>query len=266
MFRLRQSASCMWPVLLVLALSATDALAQGKKAAPKKKTEPPPPIPTRRIEIDKVDPAARSQALASATKIDQFVDKNYSKYNVRPNELTSDDQFVRRAYLDITGTIPTAKEARQFVYDRDPRRIMAKTIFDIATETRRPALAALGHEMLKGSRGMTSTAGWDASETQWVFYAPIESSNWVFASRFPESRVLADVRRRTAWSAAALGLTLLLIVGCVVYVAQRVAAPICDLKDKVMDVAGGHGRRCSRKRIDPPRSPCDDPPLAPRVS
>jgi len=127
----------------------------------------------------------------------------------------------------------------QFVYDRDPTRIMSKTIFDIATESGRPALAALGRDMLKGRAGMASTDGWDSSEPQWVFYAPIPSANWVFASRFPESRVLADVRRRPVWSAAALGLTLLLIVASVVFVSQRIAAPIVALKDRVMDVAGG---------------------------
>jgi serine phosphatase RsbU (regulator of sigma subunit) len=94
--------------------------------------------------------------------------------------------------------------------------------------------------MLGGGSGVAAIDGWDSSEPQWVFYAPIPSANWVFASRFPESRVLADVRRRTVWSAAALGLTLLLIVASVVFVSQRVSAPIAALKDKVMDVAGGN--------------------------
>jgi sigma-B regulation protein RsbU (phosphoserine phosphatase) len=128
----------------------------------------------------------------------------------------------------------------QFVYDRDPGHIMARTIFDIAAETRHPALAALGRQMLGGGSGVAAIDGWDSTEPQWVFYAPIPSANWVFASRFPESRVLADVRRRTAWSAAALGLTLLLIVASVVFVSQRISAPIAALKDKVMDVARGN--------------------------
>jgi hypothetical protein len=32
----------------------------------------------------------------------------------------SDGVFVRRAYLDVTGTLPTAEEAQQFLNDRDP--------------------------------------------------------------------------------------------------------------------------------------------------
>jgi hypothetical protein len=105
--------------ILGLSLFGSDAQAQGKKAAAKKKPAPPPPVATRRIEIDKVEPATRPQALASAAKIDQLVEKNYTKFKVRPNELTSDEQFVRRVYLDITGTIPTYQQARVFLNDRD---------------------------------------------------------------------------------------------------------------------------------------------------
>ena len=108
------------PAVLMMLL-ASDGFAQAKKKA-KKKADPPPPVATRRIEIDKVDPAARTQALASAAKIDKLVEANHAKHNVRPNELTSDDQFVRRAYLDITGTIPTYTEARRFIFDRDAEK------------------------------------------------------------------------------------------------------------------------------------------------
>jgi hypothetical protein len=100
------------------------AEAQGNKkgAAKKKKVEPPPPVPTRHITIDKVDPALKPAALASAAKIDKLVAANYSKHTVRPNELTSDEQFVRRVYLDVTGAIPTYKEARAFLINRDPEK------------------------------------------------------------------------------------------------------------------------------------------------
>jgi sigma-B regulation protein RsbU (phosphoserine phosphatase) len=148
---------------------------------------------------------------------------------------------VGAAFADEDIDFVILTQGGQFVYDRDPKRIMAKTIFDLATETGRPALAALGRQMLgSGGAGVAAIDGWDATEPQWVFYAPISSANWVFASRYPESRVLADVRRRTAWNAGALGLTLLLIVGCVVVVSRRVSAPIAALTEKVSEVAGGN--------------------------
>src|SRR4029453_8688121 len=38
----------------------------------------------------------------------------------------------------------------RFVYDPDPSRIMSKSIFDLAAESHRPELAALGRGMLAG--------------------------------------------------------------------------------------------------------------------
>ena len=128
----------------------------------------------------------------------------------------------------------------QFVYHPDRSYIMKHTIFDIAETEKSPVLAALGHEMLKGSTGVSSIKGWDSDQKQWVFYAPIESANWVFATRFPESRILADVRRNTARTAAALGITLLLIVGCIMVMSRLIVAPLVQLSNKVLEVGRGN--------------------------
>lgn len=91
------------------------------KAAPKKKKpEPPPPVVTRRVTIAKVDPGTRDKVMASAAMIDKLVEAGYARHKVKPNELTTDEQFVRRAYLDITGAIPTYRQVRQFTIARDP--------------------------------------------------------------------------------------------------------------------------------------------------
>ncbi|HRQ88674.1 MAG TPA: DUF1549 domain-containing protein [Bacteroidia bacterium] len=39
-----------------------------------------------------------------------------------PNELTSDNQFLRRIYLDVVGRIPTYDEAEEFLNDRSPSK------------------------------------------------------------------------------------------------------------------------------------------------
>ena len=41
------------------------------------------------------------------------------KQNLAPARLSSDAVFVRRVYLDVIGTLPTADEARAFIDDRD---------------------------------------------------------------------------------------------------------------------------------------------------
>ncbi len=35
--------------------------------------------------------------------------------NIEPSELASDSEFIRRAYLDSTGTLPTAAETEEFL-------------------------------------------------------------------------------------------------------------------------------------------------------
>jgi len=56
------------------------------------------------------------------TKIDDIVFRDLEKRHIKPANLCSDAAFVRRAYLDITGTIPSAYEARQFLLDRNPQK------------------------------------------------------------------------------------------------------------------------------------------------
>src|SRR5687768_4468787 len=85
---------------------AGEAGANGNRPAAKKKEEPPAPPPAMRpVVIAKVDINAREQALAAAARIDRLVEANYAKYKVQPNPAASDEAFVRRAYLEITGTI-----------------------------------------------------------------------------------------------------------------------------------------------------------------
>lgn len=96
--------------------------AQGAKKAPPKKPEPPVHIPERKIRITAVNPATRSSALASAAKIDGLMDANYKKFKVTPNPIASDEQFVRRVYLDLAGTIPTFKQVRLFVSSSDSEK------------------------------------------------------------------------------------------------------------------------------------------------
>jgi hypothetical protein len=41
---------------------------------------------------------------------------------IPPSELCDDSTFVRRVYLDITGRLPTAEQAKTFVADKDPAK------------------------------------------------------------------------------------------------------------------------------------------------
>ena len=54
----------------------------------------------------------------AATQLDKLVFAQLARLNIQP-VLCSDAVFVRRAYLDVLGTLPTAKEAKDFIQDPD---------------------------------------------------------------------------------------------------------------------------------------------------
>jgi hypothetical protein len=66
------------------------------------------------------------------SKLDKIVFAGFARLKEHP-VLCSDAVFVRRAYLDITGTIPTAQEARDFIRDPDTqnkRRLLIDRLLD----------------------------------------------------------------------------------------------------------------------------------------
>ena len=55
-----------------------------------------------------------------AGEIDKVIFAKLSSLDIQP-VLCSDAVFVRRAYLDVIGTLPTAKEAKEFIEDSDTK-------------------------------------------------------------------------------------------------------------------------------------------------
>jgi hypothetical protein len=55
-------------------------------------------------------------------RIDELVFARLKRSGIEPARLCSDAVFVRRAYLDAIGTLPTAQEARAFLSDSDPNK------------------------------------------------------------------------------------------------------------------------------------------------
>jgi hypothetical protein len=60
-------------------------------------------------------------------RIDKLVQANLSRLGLQP-VLCSDAVFVRRAYLDVIGTLPTAKEVRGFLQDPDTKTKRSRLI------------------------------------------------------------------------------------------------------------------------------------------
>ena len=84
--------------------------------APAKKPEPKRILSKSGAEAYELAPPA-----TPANQIDKIVFAKLKTLNIQP-KLCSDAVFVRRAYLDIIGTIPTAEQAKNFIADKNPKK------------------------------------------------------------------------------------------------------------------------------------------------
>jgi hypothetical protein len=75
-----------------------------------------------RATLPQRDAAPRSREFEPATYIDRLVAARWSELGLRPSSLCSDEQFIRRASLDICGVVPRPAEVESFLTDPDPNK------------------------------------------------------------------------------------------------------------------------------------------------
>ena len=66
------------------------------------------------------EPPAVQDARALAAAIDRHVSRRWSEEGLQPAPFSDDAEFLRRAYLDLTGRIPAVWEVREFLDDAKP--------------------------------------------------------------------------------------------------------------------------------------------------
>ena len=74
------------------------------------------PIPVIRPVSDQF--GDRYPATPTPSKIDELVVQKLRKVGIVQSEICTDAEFVRRVSLDVTGTLPTSKEVREFLADK----------------------------------------------------------------------------------------------------------------------------------------------------
>ncbi|MBD3673532.1 MAG: DUF1549 domain-containing protein [Planctomycetaceae bacterium] len=94
------------------------------------------PIPVLQPVSNQVGP--KYPAVATPTKVDELVVNKLSKLGVVPSDVCTDEEFLRRVTLDITGTLPTPAEVKQFLADSSSNKRVKK----IDELLERPAYAA----------------------------------------------------------------------------------------------------------------------------
>ena len=128
----------------------------------------------------------------------------------------------------------------QYVYSTLQTRIMDRTVLEVATELGREDVAIAARRILSGGSGVVTLDGWQGLDgTQWVFFAPIESTGWVLAAIVPQREALAGVHRRMTQATVALAATLVMILAGIWFVSGRISRPIARLQAKVRQIADG---------------------------
>ncbi|GIW80862.1 MAG: hypothetical protein KatS3mg105_2669 [Gemmatales bacterium] len=79
-------------------------------------------VVTCQVLVPRPDDGIAFPDFPANNRIDVLIRDKLQKLNIRPSELCSDEVFLRRAYLDVTGTLPTPSQARRFLSDKRPDR------------------------------------------------------------------------------------------------------------------------------------------------
>ena len=135
MFRRILGGAMLAAFVAILAATPSSALGQKKKlkkapaqeskADPTKKADPKKPAPTARVTS-----GAKMTAEQLARHIDSAIAAGLKAEKTDASPICSDEEFVRRVYLDLAGKIPTAEQALAFLDDREPTK-RAKLIDDL---------------------------------------------------------------------------------------------------------------------------------------
>jgi len=78
------------------------------------------PVPVMLPISEKI--ARNYPKVSTRTKVDELVVDKLRKIGVLPSDVCTDAEFLRRASLDVTGTLPTPAEVKKFLADKNPNK------------------------------------------------------------------------------------------------------------------------------------------------
>ena len=163
-----------------------------------------------------VGAADKPHALKSALKVDRLLETELTKAGVTPAPLVNDDTFLRRASLDLTGTIPTPNAVTDFALNPDPDKrsrlvdrllesegyadiwasYWREVIFSRATEVRSRTMQDVFEDWMRDQ--LAKNIGWDKIATELVTATGSTDSDGQTALIFAHTGEPEEVAAETA--------------------------------------------------------------------
>ncbi len=87
---------------------------------------------TLSLSAASTSPYESGRKFSPINEIDRLLEKDWSKKGIKPAGQCSDQTFIRRAYLDLTGSLPTVNDVKTFVSDKRPdkRELLIELLFN----------------------------------------------------------------------------------------------------------------------------------------
>ena len=131
--------------------------------------------------------------VAETNFVDNLVDEKLRNLRMTPSEVCNDETFLRRAHVDITGTLATSDEVAKFVADKDANK-RSKKIDELLARNEFVDIWALKwSELLKIRTSINNNQGSS-------YKAVLNYYNWIhdqLANNVPINKVAGELIRAT---------------------------------------------------------------------
>ena len=117
--------------------------------------------------------------------------------------------------------------------------IMNESFFSIAEARKDDSLRALGKKMVRGESGFVHYQSL-VGVTSWMYYAPIRSTGWTLAVVFPETELLASVKRLTLTMVSIGVFGVVLLTAAVASIATSITRPLRSLAEATHVMSSGN--------------------------
>ena len=143
------------------------------------------PLPVMLPVSDQV--GTKYPKVKASTPIDKAIATKLQKVGIVPSEIATDHEFLRRVTLDVTGTLPTIHEVKEFLANKDSKK-RQKKIDELLT---RPAYAAWWTTKINDFQG-NSPAQLNINNYARKLNPSLDWYNWVYR-RVSENRPYDEI-------------------------------------------------------------------------